>query len=52
MDDEPADSCPFCDGPLMVESEDPLEQFCLDCDFCEYEAGDELVREGGRGRYT
>jgi len=33
---EPVDRCPSCGGSVMVESEDPLEEHCLDVTHCDY----------------
>jgi len=32
---EPVDRCPVCAGAVDVESEDPLEEFCIEFN-CEY----------------
>lgn len=33
---EPVDRCPSRGGSVMVESEDPLEEHCLDVTHCDY----------------
>ena len=45
---EPRDRCPKCSGAVMVVSEDPLEEHCLNhpCDYYRAAGGrDGVIRE-------
>lgn len=42
---EPNDRCPECTGPVVVECEDPLEEYCLECDYYRAEGAKGEIRE-------
>lgn len=41
----PRDYCPKCTGPVMTESEDPLEEYCLECGYYRAEGANGVIRE-------
>lgn len=44
---DPRERCPKCDSPLVTESEDPLEEYCISpgCDYYRAAGGDGVIRE-------
>lgn len=44
---QPREHCPKCGESLVVESETPLEEFCINvpCDYYRAAGGDGVIRE-------
>ena len=42
---EPRERCPYCNDLLVHESKDPLEEYCITCDYYRAKGGDGVIRE-------